>query len=97
MALRRAVEEGVPVVHSVRHPGSGGLIELRLFPRSDGVSGLLLEAGRPRAYDVLDRVSDLYLACDDEWRLTLVNARAADYLRLLGPDRGDPSAARSGT
>jgi Signal transduction histidine kinase regulating citrate/malate metabolism len=35
-------------------------------------------------------VSDLYLACDDEWRLTLVNARAGEYLRLLGPERGDP-------
>jgi PAS domain S-box-containing protein len=90
VALGRAVREGVPVVHSVRHPATGGLIELRLFPTGDGVSGLLLQAGRPRASDVLDRVSDLYLACDDEWRLTLVNARAADYLRLLGPERGDP-------
>ena len=84
------MREGVPVVHSVRHPVQGGLIELRLFPTEDGVSGLLLRAGRPRASDVLDRVSDLYLACDDEWRLTLVNARAADYLRMLGPERGDP-------
>ena len=40
--------------------------------------------------DVLDRVSDLYLACDDEWRLTLVNARAAEYLRLLGHEREEP-------
>ena len=90
LALARAVREGTPVVHSVRHPVLGGLIELRLFPTGEGVSGLLLQAGRPRASDVLDRVSDLYLACDDEWRLTLVNARAADYLRMLGPDRGDP-------
>jgi PAS domain S-box-containing protein len=89
-ALQRAVHDGVPVVQSVRHPALGGLFELRLFPSGDGVSGLLLRAGRPRATDVLDRVSDLYLACDDEWRLTLVNARAADYLRMLGPDRGDP-------
>jgi PAS domain S-box-containing protein len=90
VALRRAVLERVPLVHSVRHPVSGGMFELRLFPSHEGVSGLLLRAGRPRASDVLDRVSDLYLACDDEWRLTLINARAADYLRLLGPDRGDP-------
>ena len=90
LALARALREGVPLVHSVRHPGAGGLIELRLFPTDEGVSGLLLRAGRPRASDVLDRVSDLYLACDDEWRLTLVNARAADYLRLLGPERSDP-------
>jgi PAS domain S-box-containing protein len=66
------------------------MLELRLFPAPEGVSGLLLEAPRPKAVDVLNRVSDLYLACDDEWRLTLVNARAAEYLRLLGPERGDP-------
>ncbi|HUR94800.1 MAG TPA: PAS domain-containing protein [Gemmatimonadales bacterium] len=89
-ALRRATTEGVPIVHSLRDPVSGGMLELRLYPSADGVSGLVLEAGRPRASDVLDRVSDLYLACDDEWRLTLVNARAAEYLRMLGPDRGDP-------
>jgi PAS domain S-box-containing protein len=90
LALRRATTEGIPVIHSVRDPVSGGMLELRLYPSSEGVSGLILEAGRPRASDVLDRVSDLYLACDDEWRLTLVNARAAEYLRQLGPDRGDP-------
>lgn len=90
LALRRASSEGVPVIHSVRDPVSGGTLELRLYPSAEGVSGLVLEAGRPRATDVLDRVSDLYLACDDEWRLTLVNARAAEYLRQLGPDRGDP-------
>ena len=90
LALRRAASEGLPVTQSVRNPVSGGTLELRLFPSPDGLSGLILEAGRPRADDVLDRVSDLYLACDDEWRLTLVNARAGEYLRLLGPDRGEP-------
>ena len=90
LALRRASSEGVPVVHSVRDPASGRMLELRLFPSAGGLSGLLLDGGRPRTSDVLDRVSDLYLACDDEWRLTLVNARAAEYLRLLGPQRGDP-------
>jgi PAS domain S-box-containing protein len=90
IALRRAATEGLPVIHSVRDPVSGGMLELRLYPSPDGMSGLVIEAGRPRASDVLDRVSDLYLACDDEWRLTLVNARAAEYLRLLGPERGDP-------
>jgi PAS domain S-box-containing protein len=89
-AFRRAAAEGVPVSHTLRDPVSGQALELRLFPTADGVSGLLLETARHRATDVLDRVSDLYLACDDEWRLTLVNARAAEYLRLLGPERGDP-------
>ena len=89
-ALLRAATERVPVTHTLRDPVSGRLLELRLFPTAEGLSGLLLEAARPKASDVLDRVSDLYLACDDEWRLTLVNARAAEYLRLLGPERGDP-------
>jgi PAS domain S-box-containing protein len=89
-ALRRAAQDGTPVIHTVRDPVSRGLLELRLYPSADGVSGLVLETGPPRSADVLDRVSDLYLACDDEWRLTLVNARAAEYLRLLGPERGDP-------
>ncbi|MGH7514582.1 MAG: PAS domain-containing protein [Gemmatimonadales bacterium] len=89
-ALRRAVADRVPVRHTLRDPATGQMLELRLFPSEEGMSGLLLESARPRAADVLDRVSDLYLACDDEWRLTLVNARAAEYLRLLGPERGDP-------
>ena len=89
-ALLRAVSERVPVRHTLRDPSTGRLLELRLFPSADGISGLLLESARPKASDVLDRVSDIYLACDDEWRLTLVNARAAEYLRLLGPERGDP-------
>jgi PAS domain S-box-containing protein len=89
-ALRRAATDGTPVIHAVRDPVSGGMLELRLYPSAEGVSGLVLEAGRPRSADVLDRMSDLYLACDDEWRLTLVNARAAEYLRQLGPERGDP-------
>jgi PAS domain S-box-containing protein len=89
-ALRRAAMEHTPVVQTLRDPVSGGMLELRLYPSPEGVSGVVLEAGRPRAADVLDRVSDLYLACDDDWRLTLVNARAAEYLRLLGPEGGDP-------
>ena len=91
LALRRATTEGTPVIHNVRDPASGGMLELRLFPSGGGgVSGLILAAARARLDDVLDRVSDLYLACDDEWRLTLVNARAAEYLRLLGPAREEP-------
>ncbi len=90
LAFRRAAGEGASVIHAVRDPISGGMLELRLYPAAEGLSGLVLEAGRARATDVLDRVSDLYLACDDEWRLTLVNARAAEYLRLLGPGGGDP-------
>jgi PAS domain-containing protein len=90
LALRRATTDATPAVHHVRDPISGGMLELRLFPSSAGVSGLILAAGHARVSDVLDRVSDLYLACDDDWRLTLVNARAAEYLRLLGHQREAP-------
>ena len=90
LALRRATTEGAASVHHIRDPVTGGMLELRLFPSSAGLSGLILSSGQARVTDVLDRVSDLYLACDDEWRLTLVNARASEYLRLLGPVREDP-------
>jgi PAS domain S-box-containing protein len=89
-ALRRAARDGTPVVQAMRDPVSGAPLELRLYPSPEGMSGVVLETGRARSTDVLDLMTDLYLACDDEWRLTLVNARAAEYLRLLGPDRGDP-------
>ncbi len=89
-ALRHALAGRVAAVHTLRDPVSGDAVELRLYPGSDGVSGLLLERPAARSADLLDRVSDLYLACDDEWRLTRVNARAAEYLRLLGAGAGDP-------
>ncbi|HEX3274581.1 MAG TPA: PAS domain-containing protein [Gemmatimonadales bacterium] len=89
-ALLRALREDGPVTQTVRDPVSGLMLELRLFPAANGISGLLLAAARPKAADILNRISDLYLACDDEWRVTLVNARAAEYLRLLGPERVDP-------
>ena len=45
LALRRATTEGAATVHHVRDPVSGGMLELRLFPTSGGVSGLILSAG----------------------------------------------------
>ena len=89
-ALRRAIRDGEPVTHALRDPVGGGMLEIRLYPSAEGMSGLLVPTGGPRPGDILDNVSDLYLACDDEWHLTLVNARAGEYLRLLGPDRDDP-------
>ena len=35
-ALRRAVEDGLPVVHPVRDPVSGLMLELRAFPSAEG-------------------------------------------------------------
>jgi PAS domain S-box-containing protein len=89
-ALRRAYTDGLAAVHQIRDPVGGAILELRLYPSPDGLSALLLESAKASTAEVLDRVSDIYLVCDDEWRLTLVNARARDYLRFLGHDRVDP-------
>jgi PAS domain S-box-containing protein len=89
-ALRRAQSESAPVISPLRDPRSGGLLELRAFPSSEGVSVLLLQRVPARAAEeVLNRVNDLFLACDPEWRLTLVNARVVDYLRLAGEQTSD--------
>jgi PAS domain S-box-containing protein len=89
-ALHRVQSESVPLICPLRNPRSGGLLELRAFPSSDGVSVLLLEKVPARAAEeVLNRVNDLFLACDPEWRLTLVNARVVDYLRLAGEQTVD--------
>jgi PAS domain S-box-containing protein len=90
VALRRARSQSSPVIYPLRDPRSGGLLELRAYPSSEGLSVLLLQKVSARvAEEVLDRVNDLFLACDREWRLTLVNARVEDYLRLAGKDPGD--------
>ena len=49
---------------------------------------LLLESRGPQSPEVLDQISDLYLACDSEWRLTLLNASAREYLRRAGQEPG---------
>jgi PAS domain S-box-containing protein len=45
---------------------------------------LTLQRSGELAAQILDQVSDLFLACDSEWRLTLVNPRCAEYLAQLG-------------
>jgi PAS domain S-box-containing protein len=89
-ALRRVQSQSTPVIHPLRDPRSGGMLELRAFPSGEGLSGLLLQRIPARAAEeVLNRVNDLFLACDTEWRLTLVNARVVDLLRLAGQQTGD--------
>jgi PAS domain-containing protein len=88
-ALRRAQEEGVEVVHEVRDPVSGSMLELRAYPSAGGLSVLLLEPAAAQAAGILDAMSDLYLACDHDWRLTLLNARAGQYLRHIGRSRDE--------
>ena len=84
-ALRRAITEHLPVTAAVQD-GTGRQVEIRAYPSDDGVFVLLLESRGPVGPEVLDQISDLYLACDAEWRLTLLNARAREYLRRVGRD-----------
>ena len=90
LALRRAQAEGHSVAQVVRDPVSGSALDLRVYPSADGLSVLLCPAAPAPSAEVLDRVSDLYLACDGDWRLTFVNARTREYLRLFGLSRDEP-------
>jgi len=76
-ALRRAQIEGTPVAHPVRDPVSGRTLEFRIYPGASGSSCLLMEPSTLNGVGVLDALSDLYLVCDDEWRLTALNARTS--------------------
>jgi len=87
-ALRRVSAEHLPVTAAVQD-GSGAQVEIRAYPSDDGVFVLLLETQGPQGPEVLDQISDLYLACDAEWRLTLLNARARAYLRRAGREPRD--------
>lgn len=84
-ALRRASAELLPVTAAV-HDGAGAQVEVRAYPSDGGVFVLLLESRGPQGPEVLDQISDLYLACDAEWRLTLLNAAAREYLLRAGYD-----------
>ena len=88
-ALRRALADRAPVSHPVRDPVSGRILELRVYPSAAGMSVLLIEPLSPGEAGLLDALSDLYLACDHDWRLTLINTRAAQYLRFLGRSRDE--------
>jgi PAS domain S-box-containing protein len=90
IALRRAQTEGGFVTQMVRDPASGSDLELRVYPSAEGASVLLRSPAPAPSAEVLDRVSDLYFACDGDWRLTFVNARTREYLRLLGLSQEEP-------
>ncbi len=88
-ALRRAQTARIPVVQQVRDPVTCRILELRAYPSADGMSVLLIESASPVAAGVLDYLRDIYLACDEDWHLTLLNERAGEYLRFLGRDRDE--------
>jgi PAS domain S-box-containing protein len=87
-ALRRAVDEGMPVVAVVRDEADAQ-IEVRAYPSPDGLFVLLLESPSAQGTDLLDQISDVYLACDHEWRITLLNAMAREQLARVGRDPGE--------
>jgi two-component system, cell cycle sensor histidine kinase and response regulator CckA len=76
-ALHRAYADQTAVVHEVPDAGTRGSVEIRAYPSDDGLTVLLRE--NPLAgftSQILDGMTEAFLACDHEWRVTHVNARA---------------------
>jgi len=87
-ALHRAYADQTAVVHEVPDTGTRGSIEVRAYPSDDGLTVLLRE--NPQAghtAQILDHMSEAFLACDHEWRITHVNARADAMLAPHGLSR----------
>lgn len=65
-------------------------LQLACYSAGDGVTVIATPAARPAADSViLDSIREVFLACDREWRVTYVNARAEPYLDFLGLTRAD--------
>ncbi len=87
-ALHRAYADQTTVVHEVPDIGTRGSVEVRVYPSDDGITVLLRE--NPQAghtAQILDHMSEAFLACDHEWRITHVNARADAMLAPHGLSR----------
>jgi two-component system cell cycle sensor histidine kinase/response regulator CckA len=87
-ALHRAYADQAAVVHEVPDTGTRGSVEIRAYPSLDGLTVLLRE--NPLAgytAQVLDGMDEAFLACDHEWRVTQVNARADALLSPQGLPR----------
>jgi PAS domain S-box-containing protein len=87
-ALHRAYADQTAVVHEVPDIGTRGSVEVRAYPSDDGITVLLRE--NPQAghtAQILDHMSEAFLACDHEWRITHVNARADAMLAPQGLSR----------
>jgi PAS domain S-box-containing protein len=76
-AIHRAYADQIAVVHEVPDLGTRGSVEIRAYPSDDGLTVLLREnplAGHTS--QILDHMTEAFLGCDHEWRVTQVNARA---------------------
>jgi PAS domain S-box-containing protein len=88
-ALHRAYADQTAVVHEVPDAGTRGSVEIRAYPSDDGLTVLLRE--NPLAgftTQILDGMSEAFLGCDHEWRVTQVNAPADAILSPHGLARG---------
>jgi PAS domain S-box-containing protein len=88
-ALHRAHADQTAVVHELPDAGTRGSVEVRAYPSDDGLTVLLREnplAGHTAR--ILDGMSEAFLGCDHEWRVTHMNARADSYLSPHGLGRG---------
>jgi len=87
-ALQRAYADQIPVVHEVADVGNRGPIEVRAYPSEFGLTVLLREDPLPGlTTQLLDGTGEALIACDHEWHVTHVNARADAYLAPLGVGR----------
>ncbi len=70
-------------------------VEVRLYPADDGLTAIATPMStRPASVGsdqsaILDSIREVFLACDQDWRVTFVNARAEPYLQVLGLERHD--------
>ena len=71
-------------------PANGVRPALRLTCYATGEAVTVLAVPAPRVTAdsaILDSIREIFLACDHEWRVTYVNARAEPYLEFLGLTR----------
>ena len=87
-ALHRAYVEQTAVAHEVPGEGNQSSLEVRVYPSDGGLTVLLREnplAGHTSR--ILDGMSEAFIGCDHEWRVTHINARAEAYLSPHGLGR----------
>jgi two-component system, cell cycle sensor histidine kinase and response regulator CckA len=87
-ALHRAYVEQSAVVHEVPGSGQWGALEVRVYPSDDGLTVLLREnALAGHTSQLLDGMTEAFIGCDHEWRVTHINARAEALLSPHGLGR----------
>jgi PAS domain S-box-containing protein len=75
---------------TIRLPASPGrpALQLSCYATGEAVTVIVAPATRVTADSaILDSIREIFLACDHEWRVTYVNARAEPYLEFLGLTR----------